>query len=67
MVFLTREQRKAVLRLYRRDPQGLTYRAFRRTVCSGLGWASVAWCGMYVGIEPDGYTHTYRITSRPLE
>lgn len=58
MVKLTREQREAVLRLHRRDGQGLTYRAFRRTVRSGLGWASVEWCGMYVGIEPDGHTHT---------
>jgi len=58
MVKLTRAQRKALLKLYRRDERGLTYRAFRRTVYPGHGWVSVAWRGMYVGIEPDGHTHT---------
>lgn len=34
------------------------YRAFRRTVQPGPGCLMVAWCGMWLGIEPDGYTHS---------
>lgn len=38
----------------------VTYRQFRRTVqreCYGDG-LMVHWCGMWLGIEPDGYTHS---------
>ena len=40
------------------DPQGLTYRAFRRTVWQGWDCIMVPWSGMTLGIELDGYTHT---------
>jgi hypothetical protein len=62
MVFLTNDQRHAVYRLYQRDSQGLTYRAFRQTVQSvgpDLGYVWLDWCEGFVGIEPDGYTHTH--------
>jgi hypothetical protein len=36
----------------------LTYRQFRRTVHSGYDCVMVHWCGMWLGIEPDGYTHS---------
>lgn len=36
----------------------LSYRQFRKRVHSGSGCIMVQWCGMWVGIEPDGYTHT---------
>ncbi len=35
-----------------------TYRQFRRTVQPALGCIMVPWCGMWLGIEPDGYTHS---------
>lgn len=35
-----------------------TYRAFRRTVRHGYGCIMVRWAGMWLGIEPDGYTHS---------
>jgi len=55
---LTRAQREALLRVWRRDNQCLNYRDFRRTVLPGPGCAMVFWCGMWLGIEPDGYTHS---------
>lgn len=39
----------------------LTYRDFRRLVTLEFGRdpaAIVPWCGMWLGIEPDGYTHS---------
>ena len=66
MVRTTRAQRETLKRkcaeqnytrkLALRPP--LTYREFRRTVVSGFGYIMVPWCGMWVGIEPDGYAHT---------
>ena len=58
---LTKEQRRAVYRKYLQNPDGArSYLEFRRRV--GLGFAGeyimLPWCGMYVGIERDGYTHT---------
>ncbi len=58
----TRAQREAVKRLFDRNPDGETsYRTFRRR----FSWPIHAdcylfgkWCGMWVGIEWDGYTHT---------
>lgn len=35
-----------------------SYREFRRTVQYGSGCIMVPWCGMWLGIEPDGYTHS---------
>lgn len=61
---LTRAQRVALVNVYGRDwgenPKPRTYRDFRRTVqrevCGDA--VLVPWCGMWLGIEPDGYTHT---------
>jgi len=58
MVKLTKEQRKSVFRIWQRDNQGKTYREFRRTVKGGWGCVMVHWCGMWLGVEPDGYTHS---------
>ncbi len=66
MVKTTREQRetlkqKCAQQNYGRKQRGetlLTYREFRRTVQSGWGCIMVEWCGMWLGIEPDGYAHT---------
>lgn len=77
MVKLTKEQRKALKRLFDRYPLYLydgrpvegsrykghprcTYRQFRRKIVPGLGMdcIMVPYCGMWVGIERDGYTHS---------
>ena len=36
----------------------LSYRQFRRTVHPGPDCIMVPWAGMWLGIEPDGYTHS---------
>jgi hypothetical protein len=49
------------LRLVRKSDTPLTYRQFRSTVQSafcGDGAVLVPWAGMWLGIEPDGYTHS---------
>lgn len=55
---LTRAQREALLRVWRRNNQCLNYMDFRRTVKQGPDCVMVYWCGMWLGIEPDGYTHS---------
>ena len=73
MIVLTRQQRVALKRLYDRidtvkpatykeflssGPKPATYKEFRRSVSKGWDCVMVYWCGMWVGIETDGYTHT---------
>ncbi len=70
---LTRLQRVALKEVYDRQPimarplpldgyygvvRFVTYMEFRRTVEPGWGCIMVPWCGMWLGIEPDGYTHS---------
>jgi hypothetical protein len=57
---LTRQQREAVRAKYNLDNQGFkTYLQFRRSrVHQGWDCIMVQWCGMWVGIERDGYAHT---------
>ena len=58
---LTREQRLALLRIYNREwmAKPKTYLAFRRTaIQTHMGCVMVPWSGMWLGIEPDGYTHS---------
>ena len=56
---ITRAQRLAIRRTYLRSADGAPdYRAFRRRVLPGLGYILLPWCGMWLGIEPDGYTHS---------
>jgi len=60
MIVLTRQQRVALKRLYDRIDTGkpVTYKEFRLSVSKGWDCVMVYWCGMWVGIETDGYTHT---------
>ncbi len=60
MITLTKPQQVSLLRKYQQDTNNYpTYRAFRRTVAIDIcGAAMVYWCGMWLGIEPDGYTHS---------
>lgn len=63
-MILNKIQREALYRLYERSPysvDGKGYLAFRRTVRPMFMEPQVAmvpFCGMTVGIEPDGYTHS---------
>ena len=67
-MLLTRPQREAAKRLYDRDsenfaklpglPEQESYREFRQRVLPGSGCIMIPWCNMWMGIEPDGYTHS---------
>lgn len=67
-MLLTRKQREALKAVFDRQPvyeqftrNRLTYRQFRRLVkpeIGGFGAAMVPWCGMWLGIEKDGHTHS---------
>lgn len=43
---------------YSPDNPQLTYRQFRRLVKPSYDCLMVPWCGMWLGIEKDGYTHS---------
>lgn len=36
----------------------IQYRRFLKKVQGGPGCIMIPWCGMWLGIEPDGYTHS---------
>jgi putative SOS response-associated peptidase YedK len=36
----------------------MTYRQFRNLVVHSFDCVMVPWCGMWLGIEQDGYTHS---------
>ena len=61
---LNKAQQVSLKRVYDRKPilkdgKPLTYRQFRRTAYqSHMGCVMVPWQGMWLGIEPDGYTHS---------
>jgi hypothetical protein len=55
---ITKKQQQAIKRKYERDNQGMTYLQFRRSVKHGYDCLMVRWCGMWLGIEKDGYTHS---------
>ena len=59
---LTKSQRAALCAVFHRQVQGPVacrkYRTFRRTVQPGPGCIMVPFAGMWLGIEPDGYTHS---------
>jgi len=63
MSVITREQREAIYRKYQQSPDGTaSYREFRKRVIGPI-YASdpclmLSWCGMWLGIEVDGYTHS---------
>lgn len=57
----TRLQRESLRKVFLRTtdkPDLKLYRAFRRTVQPGWGCVMVPFAGMWLGIEPDGYTHS---------
>ena len=61
MTPITRAQRRAVQRKWRQAEQGLSYRQFRKLavqIAAADGAIAVPWCGMWLCIEADGYTHS---------
>jgi hypothetical protein len=57
----TRAQRQAIKRLYERSVDGAaTYREFRKRFrhYGLLDLYGGQWCGMFVGLETDGYAHS---------
>jgi hypothetical protein len=58
---ITKVQQQSLLRKWKQNDQGLTYRQFRKTVQECFGndsYIVVPWCGMVLGIETDGHTHS---------
>lgn len=56
---LTQEQIKSVIRKWKQNPDGsVDLGAFFSRVSVGSEYASINWCGMYLGIEKDGYAHS---------
>jgi hypothetical protein len=55
---LTKAQRKSLFNVYNRTDKLLSYRQFRRSVQPGPGCIMVPYCAMWLGIEPDGHTHS---------
>lgn len=58
MIKLTRPQRVALKAVYDRKVMARTYRQFRKEVRPGPNCIMIPWCNMWLGIEPDGYTHS---------
>lgn len=57
---LNKLQQQSLFSKWSIDDQGKSYLAFRRTVYPYIGdnSAVVWWCGILLGIEVDGYTHS---------
>ena len=60
MVKLTKDQQTKLALKWNQSNQGMTYLQFRRSVepfCCCDDAIMVKWCGMWLGIETDGYSH----------
>lgn len=56
---LTRKQMEAIKRKYQQSPDGAkSYLEFRRRAVRDFDCVMIKWCGMWLGIEHDGYTHS---------
>jgi hypothetical protein len=56
---LTEAQVKAIIRKYKQNPDGSpNLQHFFNRVGVGSEYAGISWCGMFLGIEKDGYTHS---------
>ena len=55
----TRKQIEAFWSVYNRTDLGVSYLQFRRTIKPAFGDCyMIPWCGMFLGVETDGYTHS---------
>ena len=57
-MLLTKLQRKALHRVWLRNGYEGSYLRFRHLVQPGPGCVMVPYAGIWLGIEPDGYTHS---------
>jgi hypothetical protein len=57
---ITKNQQVALLRKWKQSNQEMTYLQFRRSAMPMFLDPAIVvkWCGMYLAIEPDGYTHS---------
>jgi hypothetical protein len=58
---MNRQQLESLHRVFCRDPDGAqSFLQFRRRAMRATFDTSymIRWCGMWLGIEPDGYTHS---------
>lgn len=55
---LNKKQQLALKRKYCQNNNGMSYLQFRRSAQPGYDCVMVFWCGMWLGIETDGYTHS---------
>lgn len=56
---ITHEQLATLFNRWKRNDNGMTWLEFARSAfLTGDNTLFVSWCGMVVGIEPDGYGHT---------
>ena len=58
---VNQEQRTALLKLWERNDQGMSFEAFvdtARPELMGCGCIMVPWSGMLIGIETDGHAHS---------
>ena len=57
---LNKSQQRSLKALYDRKSLPITYRQFRKRVHINalMDCAMIQWCGMWIGIELDGYMHS---------
>ena len=57
---ITKEQQRALRQVFERTELDMTYLQFRRTAFKAFRdeCVMVPWCGMLLGIERDGHTHS---------
>ena len=57
---ITKAQQRALKAVYDRHPLKESYLSFRRRVAPypADSCIMIEWCGMWLGIETDGYTHS---------
>lgn len=61
MTLTTKAQRRAIFKAWQRLEGRMTYRALRRLAQPTIGCDGAVvlpWCGMFLCIEQDGYTHS---------
>ena len=58
--WMTPEQVESINNLFARNPDGSATRHefFSRVKYYLGGYCGLTWCGMFIGIEKDGYTHS---------
>ena len=56
---LSTQQQMALASLFMRNDNGaLHFDDFMRRVSDYGDYVGLVWCNMFIGVEPDGYTHS---------